>query len=159
MFYHGVYHTLVMAPATSNTIAKCVAGISDNLATNVYAQAGKCRHEVLDSGDPGPVVLDERRQAGVGHVGRTRGNVDGHGQVDAPEHDAVVRRRRPQRQLDALAAVHAYDGQSERMCGAPHWIEAPYFGAGTVYCNRAPGHAGEHVAASAEEGVLASWIR
>lgn len=43
LFYHGVYHTLVLAPATSNTIAKCVAGISDNLATNVFAQAGKCR--------------------------------------------------------------------------------------------------------------------
>ena len=43
LFYHGVYHTLVVAPATSNTIAKCVAGISDNLATNVFAQAGKCR--------------------------------------------------------------------------------------------------------------------
>jgi flavoprotein len=42
-FYHGFYHTLVLAPATSNTIAKCVYGISDTLATNVYAQAGKCR--------------------------------------------------------------------------------------------------------------------
>ncbi|MCG8360889.1 MAG: flavoprotein [Kiloniellales bacterium] len=43
LFYHGFYHTLVVAPATSNTIAKCVYGISDNLATNVFAQAGKCR--------------------------------------------------------------------------------------------------------------------
>ena len=42
-FYHGLYHTLVVAPATSNTVAKCVYGISDTLATNVYAQAGKCR--------------------------------------------------------------------------------------------------------------------
>ncbi|MEO1399545.1 MAG: flavoprotein [Pseudomonadota bacterium] len=42
-FYYGVYHTLVVAPATSNTVAKCVAGISDNLATNVFAQAGKTR--------------------------------------------------------------------------------------------------------------------
>jgi flavoprotein len=42
-FYEGVYHTLVVAPATSNTVAKCVFGISDNLATNVFAQAGKCR--------------------------------------------------------------------------------------------------------------------
>jgi dihydromethanopterin reductase (acceptor) len=42
-FYHGDYHTLVVAPATSNTVAKCVFGISDTLATNVYAQAGKCR--------------------------------------------------------------------------------------------------------------------
>lgn len=42
-FYHGVYHTAVVAPATSNTVAKCVWGISDTLATNVFAQAGKCR--------------------------------------------------------------------------------------------------------------------
>ena len=43
LFYQGSYHTLVLAPATSNTVAKCVYGISDNLATNVFAQAGKCR--------------------------------------------------------------------------------------------------------------------
>jgi len=42
-FYYGVYHTLVVAPATSNTVAKCVFGISDTLATNVFAQAGKCQ--------------------------------------------------------------------------------------------------------------------
>jgi len=42
-FYYGVYHTLVLAPATSNTVAKCVFGIADTLATNVFAQAGKCR--------------------------------------------------------------------------------------------------------------------
>jgi len=43
LFYEGVYHTLVVAPATSNTVAKFVCGISDTLATNVFAQAGKCR--------------------------------------------------------------------------------------------------------------------
>lgn len=43
LFYHGHYHTLVIAPATSNTVAKMVAGISDNLVTNLYAQAGKTR--------------------------------------------------------------------------------------------------------------------
>jgi dihydromethanopterin reductase (acceptor) len=42
-FYYRTYHTLVLAPATSNTVAKCVYGISDTLATNVFAQAGKCR--------------------------------------------------------------------------------------------------------------------
>jgi dihydromethanopterin reductase (acceptor) len=42
-FYYGVYHTLVVGPATSNTVAKCVLGISDTLATNVFSQAGKCR--------------------------------------------------------------------------------------------------------------------
>ena len=42
-FYKGHYHTFVMAPATSNTVAKCVVGIADSLVTNLYAQAGKCR--------------------------------------------------------------------------------------------------------------------
>lgn len=42
LFYHGVYHTVVIAPTSSNTIAKMVCGISDNLITNIYAQAGKC---------------------------------------------------------------------------------------------------------------------
>lgn len=42
-FYSGDYHTLVIAPATSNTVAKCAYGISDTLVTNIYAQAGKCR--------------------------------------------------------------------------------------------------------------------
>lgn len=43
LFYQGHYHSLVVAPATSNTIAKMVCGISDNLVTNLYAQAGKTR--------------------------------------------------------------------------------------------------------------------
>src|SRR5689334_18511100 len=47
LFYHGVYHTLVLGPATSNTVAKCAYGISDNLATNVFAQAGKCRVPII----------------------------------------------------------------------------------------------------------------
>jgi len=42
-FYTGRYHTFVMAPSTSNTIAKCVLGIADSLVTNLYSQAGKCR--------------------------------------------------------------------------------------------------------------------
>lgn len=43
LFYEGVYKQLVVAPATSNSVAKMVCGISDTLVTNVYAQAGKCR--------------------------------------------------------------------------------------------------------------------
>ncbi len=39
--YEGNYHTLVVAPATSNTVAKCALGISDSLPTNMFAQAGK----------------------------------------------------------------------------------------------------------------------
>jgi dihydromethanopterin reductase (acceptor) len=36
-----------VAPATSNTVAKCVYGISDTLVTNVFAQAGKCRVPII----------------------------------------------------------------------------------------------------------------
>jgi flavoprotein len=43
LFYQGCYKRLVIAPATSNTIAKMVWGIADTLVTNIYAQAGKCR--------------------------------------------------------------------------------------------------------------------
>jgi dihydromethanopterin reductase (acceptor) len=43
LFYKNYYHTFVMAPTTSNTIAKCVLGIADSLVTNLYSQAGKCR--------------------------------------------------------------------------------------------------------------------
>ncbi len=42
-FYAGKYHTLVVAPATSNTVAKMAYGFSDSLVTNLYAQAGKTR--------------------------------------------------------------------------------------------------------------------
>lgn len=41
MLYDEVYHTVVVAPATSNTVAKCAFGISDSLPTNMFAQAGK----------------------------------------------------------------------------------------------------------------------
>lgn len=41
MLYDDVYHTVVVAPATSNTVAKCALGISDSLPTNMFAQAGK----------------------------------------------------------------------------------------------------------------------
>ncbi|WP_218162538.1 flavoprotein [Paraburkholderia diazotrophica] len=37
----GRYHTVVIAPATSNTVAKCAFGIADTLPTNMFAQAGK----------------------------------------------------------------------------------------------------------------------
>jgi flavoprotein len=42
LFYKGHYDLVVVAPATSNSVAK-MDGISDTLVTNIYAQAGKCR--------------------------------------------------------------------------------------------------------------------
>jgi dihydromethanopterin reductase (acceptor) len=41
MLYGEQYHTVVIAPATSNSVAKCALGISDTLPTNMFAQAGK----------------------------------------------------------------------------------------------------------------------
>jgi flavoprotein len=59
-FYYGVYHTLILAPATSNTVAKCVFGISDTLVTNVFAQAGKCRvPAIVFACDTGPELETE----------------------------------------------------------------------------------------------------
>jgi flavoprotein len=47
LFYQDVYHTVVIAPSSSNTVAKMVCGISDNLVTNIFAQAGKCRIPII----------------------------------------------------------------------------------------------------------------
>lgn len=58
--YSGHYHTLVIGPATSNTVAKCVAGISDTLVTNLYAQAGKCRiPSIVFACDTEPTTVTE----------------------------------------------------------------------------------------------------
>lgn len=60
LFYYGHYHTVVLAPATSNTVAKCVCGISDSLVTNIYAQAGKQRiPSIVFACDTQPLVETE----------------------------------------------------------------------------------------------------
>ena len=59
-FYQGHYQAVVIAPATSNTVAKMVYGISDTLITNIYAQAGKCRiPSVIFACDTEPVLESE----------------------------------------------------------------------------------------------------
>ena len=56
--YEDHYHTLVVAPATSNTVAKCAFGISDTLPTNMFAQAGKLGiPSLVFACDTEPVVL------------------------------------------------------------------------------------------------------
>jgi flavoprotein len=72
LFYHRRYARLVIAPATSNTVAKMVWGVADSLVTNIYAQAGKCRipsivfacdtEPVMETEAPeGPVMVYPRR--------------------------------------------------------------------------------------------------
>lgn len=58
MLYDDVYHTVVIAPATSNTVAKCACGISDTLPTNMFAQAGKLGiPSIVFACDTEPVVV------------------------------------------------------------------------------------------------------
>jgi dihydromethanopterin reductase (acceptor) len=45
--FSGMYRLLVVAPATSNSIAKFIHGISDTLVTNLLAQAGKARIPIV----------------------------------------------------------------------------------------------------------------
>ena len=46
-FANGVFRVLVVAPATSNSVAKFVYGISDSLVSNLFAQAGKSRVPIV----------------------------------------------------------------------------------------------------------------
>lgn len=60
--FSGRYRLLVVAPATSNSIAKFIHGISDTLVTNLLAQAGKARVPIVvfptdlapETDSPGP---------------------------------------------------------------------------------------------------------
>ncbi|MBH44464.1 MAG: flavoprotein [Gammaproteobacteria bacterium] len=60
LFYEDIYKLLVIAPATSNTVAQMAYGMSDNLITNIFAQAGKCNiHSIVFACDTEPVVITE----------------------------------------------------------------------------------------------------
>jgi flavoprotein len=105
LFYHGHYHSVVVAPATSNTVAKCVLGISDTLPTNIFAQAGKCRlpaivfacdtQEHVETESPSEWVSLYPREVDLGHARRLAGfaNVT---VVDTPDalHAAIQQRLR-----------------------------------------------------------------
>jgi flavoprotein len=89
-FYYGVYHTLVVAPATSNTVAKCVFGISDSLATNVFAQAGKCRvPAIVFACDTAP-ELETEAPEGMVKVYPRRIDLDNTDRLKSFEHTVVV---------------------------------------------------------------------
>jgi dihydromethanopterin reductase (acceptor) len=89
-FYYGVYHTLVVAPATSNTVAKCVVGISDNLATNVFAQAGKCRIPTVVFACDTASELDTEGPKGMVKVYPRRIDLENTARLKSFERTAVV---------------------------------------------------------------------
>lgn len=77
--YLGYYRVIVVAPATSNSVAKFVHGISDNLVTNLFAHAGKAQVPAivlptdvtseLDSRAPGGMVQVYPRQIDLENTG------------------------------------------------------------------------------------------
>lgn len=81
--YSDVYHTVVIAPATSNTVAKCALGLSDTLPTNMLAQAGKLGiPSLVFACDAEPVIVTRAphdwvtlrpRPTELEHVDRLRG--------------------------------------------------------------------------------------
>jgi len=76
-FYQGVYHTVVIAPTSSNTVAKMVCGISDNLVTNIFAQAGKCRvPSIIFACDTEPELESEAPRENVVKVWPRRIDLD-----------------------------------------------------------------------------------
>ena len=80
----------MLAPATSNTVAKCVYGISDNLATNVFAQAGKCRvPTIVFACDTAP-ELETRAPAGMVKVFPRRIDLDNTERLKSFEATSVV---------------------------------------------------------------------
>jgi flavoprotein len=90
LFYEGVYHTLVVAPATSNTVAKFVYGISDTLATNVFAQAGKCRvPSIVFACDTAP-ELETKAPGGIVKVWPRRVDLENVERLKAFEGTTVV---------------------------------------------------------------------
>jgi len=58
--YTSIYRLVVIAPATSNSVAKMACGISDTVVTNLFAHAGKCRIPlvVLPTDTTGEVVSE-----------------------------------------------------------------------------------------------------
>jgi dihydromethanopterin reductase (acceptor) len=82
LFYRGRYKGLVIAPTTSNTVAKMVWGVADSLVTNIYAQAGKCRipsivfacdtEPVMETEAPGGNVMVYPRRIDLENVERLR---------------------------------------------------------------------------------------
>ncbi len=60
MLYEGIYKCLIVSPATSNTVAQMAFGFSDNLITNMFAQAGKCRiPSIVFACDTEPTVITQ----------------------------------------------------------------------------------------------------
>jgi flavoprotein len=100
LFYEGKYHTLVIAPATSNTIAKMAYGFSDSLVTNLFAQAGKTRvASIVFACDTAPELESEAPRDNVVKVYPRKIDLENVAKLDDFEATQVV--------ADIAALTHA----------------------------------------------------
>ena len=91
LFYTGKYHTLVIAPATSNTVAKMAFGFSDSLVTNLYAQAGKTRvPSIIFACDTAPALTSEAPRDNLVQVFPRRIDLENVQKLAGFEHTQVV---------------------------------------------------------------------
>ena len=112
LFYEGKYHTLVIAPATSNTIAKMAFGFSDSLVTNLYAQAGKTRvPSIIFACDTAPEVESEAPRDNIVKVYPRQIDLDNVSRLSKFESTTVVEHMDALRTSihERLKALHSYD--------------------------------------------------
>ena len=112
LFYEGKYHTLVIAPATSNTIAKMAFGFSDSLVTNLYAQAGKTRvPSIVFACDTAPEVESEAPRDNMVKVYPRQIDLDNVSRLAKFESTMVVESMDALRTNihERLKALHSYD--------------------------------------------------
>ena len=66
LLYENIYKLVIVSPTTSNTVAQMAYGFSDNLVTNMFAQAGKCKiHSIVFACDTEPTVITQAPKKSV----------------------------------------------------------------------------------------------
>jgi len=112
LFYEGKYHTLVIAPATSNTIAKMAYGFSDSLVSNLFAQAGKTRvPSIIFACDTAPELESEAPRDNMVKVYPRQIDLDNVAKLAKFESTMVVESMDALRTTihERLKALHSYD--------------------------------------------------
>ncbi|MGB9824449.1 MAG: flavoprotein [Candidatus Hydrothermia bacterium] len=66
--FTGRYDFIVIAPCTTNTIAKMVHGISDNLVTNIFSQGGKLRMPIYILPSDIKEIMEFTTKSGKNHI-------------------------------------------------------------------------------------------
>ena len=83
----------------------------------VDAEAGECRHQVLDGANLDPRLFQARTHARIADHEGGGGNIDRFRQIGTPEDDPAVRRSRAESHVDLDAPMQADAG------GADHGLE------------------------------------